>query len=141
MARKTLSDRGVAALKPRAAVTLCRIPSCAGITSGFSRSGAKSFVTVARNPDGKQIWTTIGSADVVSIDEARAKAREVIGRVRAGLPPVEAKADTFEDVAELWRKRHVEANQLRSAKEITRLLRVHVYPRMDRPAVSQHPPQ
>ncbi len=32
------------------------------------------------------------------------------------------------DVAELWRKRHVEANGLRSAKEIARLLGVHVCP-------------
>ncbi len=53
-------------------------------------SGAKSYVTVARDPLGKQVWTTIGSADILKIDEAREKAREIIGRVRAGLPGLDA---------------------------------------------------
>ena len=37
-------------------------------------------------------------------------------------------AQTFAVVVENWRKRHVEANGLRSAREINRLLEVHVLP-------------
>jgi integrase len=95
-------------------------------------SGAKSFATVTRDPDGKQIWTTIRATDLMSIDEARGKAREVINRVRAGLPAVEAppvKPDSFEDIAQSWIKRHGEAKKLRSLSNIKRLLAVHVFPR------------
>jgi hypothetical protein len=50
-------------------------------------SGAKSFVTVARDPYGTQIWTTIGGADVLGIEEARDQAREAIKRVIKGYRP------------------------------------------------------
>jgi integrase len=126
--RKTLSDRGVAALKPRAARYALPDPELRGHYVRVQPSGAKAFVTVARDPEGKQIWTTIGAADVIGIDEARAKARDVIGRVRAGLPAVEAKAETFGDVAANWLKRHVTANGLRSQREIERLLARHILP-------------
>jgi integrase len=92
-------------------------------------SGAKAFVTVARSPEGKQIWTNIGAADVLSIDEARKKARKAIERVRDGLPAIETSTkNSFESVAENWLARHVRVNGLRSEKEITRLLKVHVFP-------------
>ena len=48
--------------------------------------------------------------------------------MRAGLPPVEAKAETFGGVADAWVKRHVIANGLRSHNEIGRLLANHVLP-------------
>src|SRR5262249_57686694 len=94
--------------------------------------GQKSFVTVTRDPNGKQIWTTIGATDLMAISEARDKAREVLNRVRAGLLAFEApptKPDSFEDIAEQCLKPHGEAKQLRSLKNIKRLLRVHVYPK------------
>ena len=91
-------------------------------------SGAKSFVTVARTPSGKQVWTTIGAADALGIEDAREQAREAIKRVRAGLPAIPAQAATFGDVAASWRKRHVEANGLRTASRIGRLLDKHVLP-------------
>ena len=64
----------------------------------------------------------------MGIDEARSKAREAIGRVRAGLPAIEASADSFAAVTANWLKRHVEPNGLRSAPEIKRLLNVHILP-------------
>src|SRR5215218_3511356 len=91
-------------------------------------NGGKSYVAVANGPSGKQAWTTIGPADVLQIAEARTKAREIIGRVRAGLPAEPPKADTFGAVADNWLKRHVESNGLRSRKQIERLLASHVFP-------------
>jgi hypothetical protein len=127
--RKTLSDKGVAALKPRAARYALPDPELRGHYIRVQPSDAKSFVAVAVDPQsGKQVWTTIGAADAFGIDEARAKAREIIKRVRAGLPPIEAKGETFGDVAANWLKRHVEQNGLRSKKQIERLLRVYVFP-------------
>ncbi len=129
--RKTLSDAGVAALKPRAARYAHPDPELAGHYVRVTPSGAKSFVAVTRDPgSGRQVWATIGPVGLMGIEEAREKAREAIKRVQAGKPAFETpvKAETFEDVAEAWLKRHVAAKGLRSRGEITRLLKSHVYP-------------
>jgi integrase len=126
--RRTMTDKGVAALKPRAQRYAVPDPELRGHWIRIQPSGAKSFVTVTRTPDGKQLWTTIGATDAMPIDAAREQARAVLQRVRAGLPAVEPKGETFGDVAANWLKRHVEANGLRSRNEITRLLDVHVLP-------------
>jgi integrase len=129
--RKSLTDRGVATLKPRAARYAYPDPEQRGLYIRVQPSGAKSFVAVTLDPHGKQVWATLGPTDVLSIADARERAREAIRRVRDGLPAFEApeaKPDTFGDVAEQWLLRHVRANGLRSHAEVTRLLRVHVYP-------------
>jgi integrase len=86
---------------------------------------------VTLDPHGKQVWATLGTTDVLTIAEAREKARTAIKRVKQGKPALETpppKPDTFEDIAEQWLKRHVRAKGLRSEHEITRLLHAHVYP-------------
>jgi integrase len=91
-------------------------------------SRAKSFVVVTRDPSGKQIWTTLGSVDLMNIEEARERAREVIKRVQVGKSALEPKADTFAEAVADWRTRHVERNGLRTAREINRLLNSHILP-------------
>lgn len=129
--RKTLTDKGVAALKSRASRYAFPDPELRGLYVRVQPSGAKSFVTVARDPYGKQVWTTIGAADVLGVDEARDLARETIKRVRQGLPATEpppARPDSFKAVAENWLKRHVAAKKFRSEYEIRRVLERYVYP-------------
>jgi integrase len=129
--RKTLTDKGVAALKSRASRYAFPDPELRGLYVRVQPSGAKSFVTVARDPYGKQVWTTIGAADVLGVDEARDLAREAIKRVRQGLPAIEpppARPDSFKAVAENWLKRHVAAKKFRSEYEIRRVLERYVYP-------------
>ncbi|HET7384540.1 MAG TPA: integrase family protein, partial [Pseudolabrys sp.] len=129
--RRTLTNRGVAALKPRSQRYAFPDPELRGHYVRVQPSGAKSFVTVARDPYGKQIWTNIGAADVLSVDEARDKAREAIKRIKAGKPAVEpppVKPDSFKAVAKNWIKRHVEKKKLRSASEIGRVLEKYIYP-------------
>src|SRR5688500_4360055 len=116
--RKTLTDKGVASLKPRPTRYAYPDPQLSGHYVRVQPSGAKSFVAVASVPGVKQAWVTLGPADVLSISDARAKARDVLSRVRAGLPAVEAKAETFGAVAGNWMARHVVANGLRSRKGI-----------------------
>src|SRR5258705_8471557 len=149
--RKTLSDRGLVGLPPMARRYGMPDPELRGHYVRVTPNGQKSFVAVARAPSGKQIWTTIGAASVFSIDDARGEAREVIKRVRAGLPPIQAKADSFADVAAIWIRRHVEKTEpdrqpaskrtkrrrarddepkvpLRSRREILRMLNSHILP-------------
>jgi len=68
--RKTLSDKGVTALKPRAARYAMPDPELSGHYIRVTSNGAKSFCAVAVSPSGKQIWTTIGAANVFRIKEA-----------------------------------------------------------------------
>jgi integrase len=125
--RKSLTDKGVAALKPRAQRYAFPDPELTGHYVRVTPGGSKSFAAVARS-NGKQVWTHIGAADVMTIAEARDQAREILKRVRAGLPATEAKGETFAIIAVNWLKRHVDANKLRSCREIRRLLDVHVLP-------------
>jgi integrase len=135
--RKSLSDAGVAALKPRAARYVHPDPELRGHYVRVQPSGAKSFVVVTRDATtGRQVWATIGGADLLSVQEARERAREAIKRVQAGKPAFETpvKAESFEDVAGQWLKRHVAARGLLSAGDLARLLRTRVYPAWrDRP--------
>jgi integrase len=127
--RKTLTDRGVLALKPRRGQRYAEPDAeLAGHYVRVQPSGAKSYCAVSRNPAGRQIWTTIGSTETMPIGEARIRAREIMRRVRDGLPATEPKGETFGAVAQTWLVRHVEKNELRSAGEIKRLLDKYVLP-------------
>ena len=118
----------MAGLKPRPQRYAFPDPELRGHYVRVQPGGSKSFVTVARSPSGKQVWTNIGAADVLKIDEAREKARETIGRVKGRLPPSKPAPDSFGTVTGNWIKRHVEPNGLRSAPEIKRLLDRHILP-------------
>jgi integrase len=129
--RKTLTDKGVAALKPRAQRYAYPDPELRGHYVRVTPNGAKSFVAVTLDPRGKQVWATIGPTDRYAIEAARELAREAIKRVHVGLPAFETppeKPATFQDVAEQWMTRHVRGNGLRSIRQITRHLNAHIYP-------------
>jgi integrase len=89
-------------------------------------SGTKSFWTVARDPKQKQIWTYVGPCDAMTIEEARAKARGILNRVRAGLPAIEAKGETFDTVIADWRKRYVEDRKMRTGEKMLSLINRHI---------------
>jgi len=129
--RKTLTDKGVATLKPRPQGYAFPDPELRGHYVRVRKTGVKTFTAVTRDPAGKQVWVALGAADKISIDDARKKARKAIERVRAGLPAFEEAAEKqgFEAVAEQWLARHVQAKGLRSQGEVARLLKMHVYPR------------
>jgi integrase len=126
MARKTLTDKGVASLKARLKLYAHPDPQLPGHYVRVHPSSNKSYVAVARDPSGKQIWTTIGNTSLLDIDAARAKAREIIQAVKAGED--RAGPQSYQAVAEEWFKRHVETKGLRSAHEIRRLLAKHILP-------------
>ena len=128
--RKTLSDKGVAVLKPRSTAYAYPDPELRGHYIRV-QGESKTFVAVTRDPNGKQIWHKIGNTDVLKIDESREQAREIIKRIKAGKPPLESPPippDLFESVAKDWIKRHVKKKKLRTQREIERVLSVYVYP-------------
>ena len=125
MPRK-MSDKGVAKLKRRRKRYATPDPELRGHWIRVQPSGSKSFWTVARDPKQKQVWTYVGPCDAMTIEEARAKARTILNRVRAGLPAIEAKGETFDTVIAEWRKRYVEGKKLRTGDKMLALLNRHV---------------
>src|SRR5215470_8382903 len=93
MPRK-MSDLGVRKLKRRVSRYAKPDPELRGHWIRIQPSGAKSFWTVARNPDGRQIWSFVGPTDAMTIEAAREQARIILTRVRAGLPAIEPKGET-----------------------------------------------
>ena len=78
MVRRTLTDKGVAALKPRAKRYHFADPEMKAHFIRVMPSGTKSFAVFARDPSGKQVLHTIGAVGVITIEEARQKAREAV---------------------------------------------------------------
>src|SRR5262249_27433793 len=107
MARKTLTDKGVAALKARDKLYAFPDPQCPGHYIRVSPTGGKTYLVVARDPNGKQKWMSLGSAAHLNIEQAREKARAILTRVKGG-QRVEG-PQSFESVTNEWLKRHVEA--------------------------------
>jgi len=125
VARK-FTDKHVAALKPRDKQYAQPDPQQPGHYVRVNPTGSKSYVAVARDPRGKQVWTKIGDAKLMEIEEAREKARLVIKRVRDEQDKAGPKS--FDYVANEWLLRHVDANGLRDEKEIRRILHKHILP-------------
>jgi hypothetical protein len=65
--RKTLTDRSVKALKPRKARFTISDPALAGHYVRVHPTGVKSYIALTRDPFGKQVWATIGNADVLNV--------------------------------------------------------------------------
>jgi integrase len=126
--RKTMSDAGVAALKPRAKRYAVGDPELGGHWIRIQPTGAKSFWAVGNNPDGRQIWSRIGAVDAMTIEAAREQARTILQRVRAGLPALAARGETLGAVIDNWLKRHVDAKELRSRAKIVDLIGRHISP-------------
>ena len=129
--RKTLTDNMVAKLKPGPKRLTLPDPELRGHYLRITPKGAKSYVAVARDPGARQVWATIGGADVLGIDEARERARSAIQRIKDGhepFPPPPIKPDSFKAVAENYVERHVKAKGLRSQAEIERILDKYIYP-------------
>lgn len=129
--RKRLTKNQVIALPIKPKRYFKADPELSGHYIRVMPTGAKSYACVARDPYGKQIWHTVGAADLLDIEDARDLARDAIKRIKAGKPAVEptpVKLDSYESVAQNWIKRHVEAKKLRSQKEIERILSKYVFP-------------
>ena len=126
MARRTLTDTTIAALKPKSKRYTVADPLLPGHYVRVSPTGAKTFAVIARDPRGKQVLATIGAAAIYPIAQAREKAREAIKAIKAGED--HAGPQSFESVASQWLKHHVEARGLRSERELRRSLDKHILP-------------
>jgi integrase len=144
-ARKVaLTDRSLQALRPaqegqRAIVWDALLP---GMAVRVSVKGKRSFYAVKRRAGHTQpSWVLLGAYPVVTLAEARAKARETLGALMEGLHPAslaeakrraaeeaerQFKANTFAAVAEDFIRRH--AMTKRSGRMVAGIIRRELIP-------------
>ena len=89
--RKTLTDRWWRRCRVEAKRYILADPELRGHYVRVPPQGPCVFAAVARY-DGKQVWATLGTADVLTIEHARDKAREAIKRIKAGPASLRAAA-------------------------------------------------
>ena len=105
MARKTLTNKTVSALKPKAKAYTVPDPGCVGLYVRVLPTGNKSFTAVTRDPSGKQKWVSVGNASHLDIEDARKRAGKIITAIKDGRDT--AGPQSFAAVSDEWFKRHV----------------------------------
>jgi integrase len=95
-------------------------------------SGKKSFILKYRTPTGRSRMMTLGAYGVLTLEEARIKARRELVKVIDGGDPLSdrkaaSSAETFKKFAETWLERHAKPHR-RSWKEDKRRLDNRIVP-------------
>src|SRR4029077_14434745 len=91
MAKRVLNDRIIKALKPAAAGTRREIWDALvpGLGIRVTETGAKSFVLATRYPGAKNpTRRALGGYGELTLEQARAKAREWLRLIEKGIDPV-----------------------------------------------------
>ena len=112
---------------------LVRVRNTPGLYVRVTPKGYKAFVAVARDRHGAQVWHTVGGVEL-DIAIAIEQGREVIRRIKAGLPPVEAPEDRPQTVKEVWAEFYTghitnKRRVLRTARDLERLYERFILPR------------
>ena len=90
--RQRLTDKGVRSLRPREKAYAKPDPELVGHWVRVQPSGTRAFYAVTRNPEGRQVWT---KTEATLIADSREQAREILRRVRAGLPAREPRTESL----------------------------------------------
>jgi integrase len=135
LAKKPLTDRGIAGLKPAAPRKrkLYWDAVVPGLAVRVTDTGAKAYVLVGRFPGNPNPTArSIGRVGAISLEAARVVAREWLAIMRAGRDPAreaaKAAADTLKAICEEYQAR--EGHKLRSAEWRQSVLARLVYPRL-----------
>ena len=127
--RKTLTDKGITALKPepgkRRHVLDSIIP---GLAVRVTEKGVKTFVLITRL-HGKQRWITLGRVGVLSLAQARTEAGKAVVKAKAGEDPRPRPevANDFGSIVDNVIDRYAKKKQ-RSWPETQRIFDVYVLP-------------
>ena len=115
---KVLTEKGIKRIRPKPGKRLHQFDAVApGLCVRTASSGVKTYTVVARDPNGKQVWREVARVGVISLADAREKAREGVARIKAGLvrkgdpllppPEPEIDPDTMADVVARFLARQV----------------------------------
>jgi integrase len=135
--RRRLTDRQIETLRRTEKRQTLPDPELVGHYLRIPARSSKApiaFAAVARDPSGKQIWATVGTADTMGIEQARGLARDAIKTIKAGRPSGQPGKLTVREVAEQWLERRVRKEGFRTADQAERVVAKYILPRIgDRP--------
>ena len=130
-----LKQRTIEALRPRPGP---QYVAWDGELRGFgvrvSPAGTKAFIVKYRLATGRVRWATLDRVGVIPLDQARRRARQLLGVVAGGDDPLERQdvdreAPTVAAVADCFVREHVEARRKPSTGRLYRLaLDAHIRP-------------
>ena len=128
--RKGLTDKQVKALPRKSGRYVLADPQQRGLFLRVPTGDRPVAYTVIVKRQGRQIWESVSSSADTTIDEARARAHEVVRRIKAGKPrPVRPPVpQSVAATAENWLARHVDKQNLRSAGEVRRIVKKLIVP-------------
>jgi integrase len=93
------------------------------------RNSSKHWQVVAKTPEGKQVWRSIGDATEMPIEKARELAKDVVAEITTGVRPAKIDApETFAEISDEYLKRDAMKRGLISIDEIRRSLKNHLLP-------------
>jgi integrase len=127
--RKVLTANQIAKLPRRAKRYVMADPTQAGLVLRVPPEGPISYAAVAWR-QGKQTWQTLGTSSTLSLDEARALARDTVRKIQGGLPHSTAPLHTVAAVADMWLKLKVEADGYRTGFERKRIIEKYLKPHL-----------
>jgi integrase len=102
----------------------------------LTRTGRKSYLIQYRNAFGRSRRMTLGTARVLTPDQARKEAARLLARVRQGEDPAEDRRQTrhgltFKQLAERYLDHHLRPKRKRrSVEDCETCLRLHILPRI-----------
>ena len=127
-ATKRLTEQAVRKLRPTPNKQIdYHDTACPGLLLRISYGGTKNWRAM-HYIDGKAKSYNLGRFPILNLNEAREKARTFLQNPLAALQQDNAEVLTFRAVTENFIKRHVEANGLRSQREIERCLDRYIFP-------------
>lgn len=134
--RRKLTKQIVAAAKPQERETITWDESVPGLGLRVTRSGAKSFILKTRIGGGRTAPVkkpTIGKVGDLTLDQARAKAREWKALAADGIDPARHKEESGRTVADLCAEYlEIHAPEKRSAEDDKSKINQHILPRLGR---------
>ena len=133
---KRLTKRIVDLIHPGPADSFVWDTDLKGFGLKVTPAGRKSFVAQYRHRgDGRTRRVTIGSYGALTVEEARAEARRILGEAATGKDPASVRqraraGDSFGAVLEQFLRHHVEVRRKkRTGEEYRRIARLHLLPR------------
>jgi integrase len=125
--RKTLTQGQVDKLVRKTKRYYLADPVQAGLILRIPPQGPIGYSAVAWRA-GKQKWQSVGTTATISLDEARALARDTCRKIQGGLPLTTAPLQSVAAIADQWLRLKVEGDGYRTAPERRRIIEKYVKP-------------
>jgi integrase len=93
--------------------------------------GPLTFTVVCRDPYKVQRWVKVGNTGAMTIEQARERAREIIGRIKAGddaIPKPPVRPESVKEICNDWLEREVGRKKFRTGAEMKRHVDRYILP-------------